>query len=438
MNFKKMIMLLLLLLLIGLVGCGKETEDNDTTNLQMVYWPGPESDAMQKVVDEYNETQGKEDKVNVEMVLISRDGTFEKQATMMSSESDEVDMYFTASYILGQHAPYLEPLGDDLDFDVYLDAAIDSLEIEGEKYAIPMDASTHFMFYRTDYIERLLEDENWKRKYRELSKEILNEEIDPKHPDEWSWDDYIVASAFFTEEVNSESPTKYGTILQMKNLFLNIFLWDNILWSEGGGWFDEQGEVILDSPEAKKAMEVYNTIYEAGYTTPDSTVAEFPEAQAAFSSGNIAFLVQWGTGFDELNNEDQSPNTANKVGIAPVPGKKIHVHGQGIGINKYSDKKEESLKWMEYLTTNKANEIYAEHGGITAVPEVMENFDKNPLLAEISKHIQEYGYYEPTLLETNQILQILADELSPAWVGEVESEDALLEAKNRIESLMND
>ena len=56
---------------------------NAATTVTMVLWPGPEGDAMQKVVDEYNKTQGKKDLVNVKMVLLSRDNTFAKEAALM-------------------------------------------------------------------------------------------------------------------------------------------------------------------------------------------------------------------------------------------------------------------------------------------------------------------------------------------------------------------
>jgi multiple sugar transport system substrate-binding protein len=83
---------------------------NAATRVKMVLWPGPEGDAMQKVVDLYNGGKGKTDNVNVKMILLSRDNTFAKEATLMKAKSSEYDIYFTASYLVGQHAPYLSDL----------------------------------------------------------------------------------------------------------------------------------------------------------------------------------------------------------------------------------------------------------------------------------------------------------------------------------------
>lgn len=431
---RKYILISLLIIVLSMVGCSND--DSNTTEVKMVYWPGPESEAMQHVVDEYNEGQGKEDDVSVDMLLISRDGTYEKEATMMSSKSNEVDLYFTASYIVGQHAPYLEPLDEELSLDNYLDLAVDSLKMDDETLALPMDASTHFLLYREDLMDDLLNNEESKAKYKDISKDILGNELEPKHPDEWEWDDFTAMSAFFTKTQNEDSPTKYGTSLQLKKLIMNIFLWNDVLWAEGGEWIDENGDVNINSDAGKKAMEVYHDIYTNELTSPDSSVAEFPETQAAMSSGNAAFAIQWGAGFTELNDPDSSPETAGKIGIAPIPGKKTHVQGQGVGLNKYSENKEAALKWMEYLTTEEANELYAEFGGTTAMESVMKS-SGNVILETTAQHIKEYGYTPPTLAETNKILESLTDDLTEAWLGEKDIYDSLEEAQVNLEEILD-
>src|SRR5438445_5600403 len=78
--------------------------------VRMVYWPGPESDAMRKVVDWYNANRTPADGTKVEMVLFSREGLFDKEAAVLAARSSEVDMVSTASYILGRHAPHMDSL----------------------------------------------------------------------------------------------------------------------------------------------------------------------------------------------------------------------------------------------------------------------------------------------------------------------------------------
>jgi multiple sugar transport system substrate-binding protein len=51
------------------------------TTVNMVLWPGPEGDAMQKVVDAWNKEQGTEQGVRIKMILLSRDNTFSRETT---------------------------------------------------------------------------------------------------------------------------------------------------------------------------------------------------------------------------------------------------------------------------------------------------------------------------------------------------------------------
>ncbi|MCP4306150.1 MAG: hypothetical protein GY788_14990 [bacterium] len=108
------------------------TEPTEAIGVTMVLWPGPEGDAMQQVVDVYNAGQGVEDGVNVEMVLLSRDDTFARELTEIAANSSAVDLYFTASYNVGQFANGLAPISDiDFDQSVYFPAALESLQVGG-------------------------------------------------------------------------------------------------------------------------------------------------------------------------------------------------------------------------------------------------------------------------------------------------------------------
>ena len=49
------------------------------TIVTFLFWPGPESEAMQVVIDEYNATRGTQDGVEVEMLLFSRQGKLRLQ-----------------------------------------------------------------------------------------------------------------------------------------------------------------------------------------------------------------------------------------------------------------------------------------------------------------------------------------------------------------------
>ena len=174
------------------VGLAVMPAANAATTVKMVLWPGPEGDAMQKVVDAYNASQGKKEGVTVKMILLSRDNTFAKEATLMKAKSSEYDIYFTASYLVGQHAPYLTALKGVND-SLYLAAPVNSLKVAGKQMALPLDTSLHFMYYRKDLIASLAANA---AKYTTIAKTVLGKDLKPNtNPATWSWDDALATAA---------------------------------------------------------------------------------------------------------------------------------------------------------------------------------------------------------------------------------------------------
>jgi ABC-type glycerol-3-phosphate transport system substrate-binding protein len=146
---------------------------------------------------------------------------------------------------------------------------------------VPTDLSLHFMYYRTDLLDKLLADAAWKARYEEISEKQLGKKLDPKDPDQWTWDDWAATALFFTKAINPGSPTRYGTVLQMKNLLFNMMVWHSTARSEGGDWMDASGKITVNSPAFRTALELYKKLYDAGASSKDSTTYEYAEANAA-------------------------------------------------------------------------------------------------------------------------------------------------------------
>jgi multiple sugar transport system substrate-binding protein len=418
-------------------GGGASGGGSGTTTVKMVAWPGPEGDALSKVVTKYNADQGKKDGVKVSVTLLSRQDTFSKETALMATKSSNMDIYFTASYNIGQYAPSLEPLSG-VDTSAYLPVAVDGLKYKDKLYALPLDVSNHFLYYRKDLVEKLLSDPSQKAEYEKVSASVLGTAREPKDPqtDNWDLDDYKAMSAYFSQSENPSSPTKYGTILQAKNLLYNTMLWNDVLWGYGGNWAKD-GKATIDSAAGKKAVQLYTDIYKRGWTSPDSSQAEFPETQAALQSGNVATAIQWSAAFAQLNDPKQSPEVAGKIAVAPVPGGKTHVHALALSLNKYSKNKPAALKWLKYLATPEAMTAYAIAGGIPPMPTVLTaQKDVNPVFTQISETIAKNGFSEPVFPKTFTAYSQLATDLSGAWVGQTPVDEAVKTANANLQKLL--
>ena len=428
----KKIMIALVSALSLVVGLAVLPAANAATTVKMVLWPGPEGDAMQKVVDEYNASQGKKDGVTVKMILLSRDNTFAKEAALMKAKSKEYDIYFTASYLVGQHAPYLSDLKGVKD-SLYLKASVDSLKVAGKQKALPLDTSLHFMYYRKDLVASLSANA---AKYTSIAKEVLGKDLKPNtNPATWSWDDALATAAFFTQKYNPDSPTKYGYALPAKNLLYNTMIWNDVLWGLGGNWL-KNGKPNLNTPTGKAAIDVYNTIYTKGLTSPESSQWEYAETNSALTSGNAAMALQWNAAYSELSTTGA---TKDQVGIAAPPGKgaRTHVHALAVGLNKFSKNQAASAKWMAYLATVPAMKAYATAGGVPSMPSILKGLvSKNASFANIIEYAGKFGYSESAGPREFDIYAALAEVLSPAWSGQKTSAEVAAAADEAIKKLL--
>lgn len=431
-----------LTLLVAILGLA-----NAQQKVTLLFWPGPESEAMQEVIDAYNAGQGQEDDVRVEQLLFSRQGFFDKELADLSAGSTEFDLNLVTTYTLGRYAPYLEPLGQYVSGDPaseFLPAALDSLAFEGNQYGVPTDVSLHFLFFRQDLIDRLLTDEEWQQTYGDITEERLGERLEPKQPADWTWQDYIGTSFFFTRSINPDSPTRFGTVLQLRNLIFNIMIWQSTLVSNGGNWLDEEGNVIVDSPAAERGLEIYQMIIDAKATPPGSINYEFAEANEAFRNGQAASMLQWNAAYTTLTNPEESPQVADKVGVAPPPagseGHATHVHSLGIGMNAASQNKEAAGKFVDYLFSEEAMQIYAEAGGSPPVDVVLSGMaEDRPDFEKLAQYLDEYAFVVQggTAGYAVPAYEALAEEFSAVWSGQQDIRSALQAVQSRMQEIVS-
>jgi multiple sugar transport system substrate-binding protein len=415
-------------------------------DVTLLFWPGPESDAMQKVIDAFNDGPGAEHGFKVDQLLFSREGYFDKEIADLAAGSTEFDLALVTTYTLGRYAPFLEPLDQYLApnvKDVFAAVALDSLSADGKVFGVPTDLSLHFLYYRKDLIDQLMSDQAWKDAYRRVTQEKMGMAMDPKAPEDWTWDDFVATALFFTQSINPDSPTQYGTALELKNLIFNIMIWQSTLVSNGGDWMDASGAVTIDSDAGKKGLETYQAIIDAGATPPGSLSYEYAEANAAFGGGNAATMLQWNAAFNTVNSPDEYPTTAGKVGIAPMPagpeGHKTHVHSLGIGLNTASENKEQAGIFLGWLASEDAMKVYGAAGGTPPVPSVLEAMaGERPEFPLVGQYAADYGFVVNggTAAQAVPTYEAIATAFSAVWSGQVSIEEGLAQAKAGMEAAM--
>ncbi|MFK0164299.1 ABC transporter substrate-binding protein [Rhizobium sp. NPDC090279] len=407
-------------------------------------WPGgSEETALRATADLYNKTASDADKV--ELLFFNRDGFFDKLQADMAAGSNAFDVNLVATYSIGRYAPYMEPIELNADASkVFGDTVLKTMQFDGKQYGVPTDLSLHFMYYRKDLVDALIADPDAKAKYAEISKKYLGKELAPKQPDDWTWDDWAATSLYFSKQVNRQSPVRYGTVLQMKNLLFNMMVFQSLPRSYGGDWMDASGNVTIDSDAYKTALKLYKTLYDAGASPKDSLSYEYAETNAAFSSRQAATALQWNAAAAELTDAKKSPAVADVTGIVAPPagpnGRADHIHGLGLGLNKNAQNKEGAVKFLKWLSSEDAALAYARAGGSPALtPDVVAKVAKErPDLVKLGEFASKYGYVMTgaTSAKALSVYELQAKEFTGYWSGQQSLDDALAHTKAGMQDLL--
>jgi multiple sugar transport system substrate-binding protein len=408
-------------------------------------WPGgPEEIALRKVADIYNAQAGRTDDDKVKLLFFNREGFFDKLQADMAAGSTTFDVNLVATYSLGKYAPFMDPISLPASAaDTFGATVLKTMQYDGKQFGVPTDLSMHFMYVRKDLIEKLLSDDGWKATYGEIAQKYLGKTRAPKPADEWTWDDYAATALFFTKAVNPKSPVRYGTVLQMKNLLFNMMVFGNVPRAYGGDWMDASGKITVDSPAYRTALGLYKMLYDAGATPKDSLSYEYPEANAAFGSGQVATMLQWNAAAADLDNKDKTPAVAGKIDTVAPPagpaGRFTHIHGLGLGLNKASTHKEAALRFLTWLAGPEAMIDYAKAGGSPAVSQAIAGtIEGRPDLAKLGRFAGQYGFVMTGATSANAlaVYEAQAKAFTGYWGGTDSLDASLQQATTAMTSLL--
>lgn len=392
-------------------------------------WPGgPEEAALRAVTEIYNAKADLAEENKVELLFTSRDGFFDKLQVDLAAGSTAFDVNLIATYSIGRYAPFMEPITlSDQAGAVFGDTVLKTMQFDGQQYGVPTDLSLHFLYFRQDLIDALLADDAAKAKYAEISQQHLGKAMEPKAPADWTWEDFVANALYFSQSVNPDSPTRYGTVIQAKNLLFNMMVFHSWPRSYGGNWMDDAGNITVDSEAYRTALSQAKMLFDLGATPPDSTSYEYAEANAAYSSGQVAAMVQWNAAASELTAAQAATGTTAPP--AGPEGKFTHIHGLGLGLNKAAENKDGAIAFLQWLSTEEAALAYAKAGGAPglAAETAAKLAADRPDLVQVGEYASTYGFVMNggTSEKALTVYEAQAKEFTGFWAGTQDLDTAL-------------
>jgi len=130
-----------------------------------------------------------------------------------------------------------------------------------------------------------------------------------------TFDEYLKAAKALTVDTDGDGKIDQYGVAILGGMPSNYFFFSAFLWANGADYFDENNNVVIDSPEAIEALEYYGKL--AKFAPPGVVNTGNLEVAVQFAKGLVSMIRFPGrllTTIDEYN-----PGLASKIDIVPIP-----------------------------------------------------------------------------------------------------------------------
>lgn len=299
--------------------------------------------------------------------------------------------------------------------------AIDGATINGKVWGVPIEVDNYALVY---------------------NKKLLAEAGFKKPPQKWI--DLVRMAPKLTRKNPDGSISQYG--------FAFLAGWDSavvhpylaLLYSNGGTFLSKDfKECLLDRKEAIEALEAELELFKNGATNTAASAFNFP-------NGTIAMMIMapWYETSLKVGFKDKYQEI---VGVVPIPYlKKPATCGYTwlIGVDSASKNKKQAwdfIRWMTIHTMSsgatRMGELMAKNIG--AIPPRRSDLDKfpnelNDLYTQTFVKELIHTIQEPNVAQGQEIKTALMREIVETWNGRKTAEQALKDAKKKIDKILSE
>jgi multiple sugar transport system substrate-binding protein len=268
--------------------------------------------------------------VNVEWLKISDVPSESRKfyVTSFLAKSPTPDVFAVDIIWPGEFAKrgWIAPLSDhfsDEDEAAYNSAFIDAATVDGEVYGVPLFVDGTAFFYRKDLLEK-------------YGLGVPN-----------TWEEVIASAKTVLEGENDPQLTGFVSMwAKIEGLFMN---WLSFVYGNGGTFFDDNGKVAVNSPEAIHATQTMVDFLYKHEIANESILSMRPDdARTLFQQGRSVFLMVQDFVYGPLSADD-SP-VAGKFDFKRNPYFADHedapataMGGYLLAVNANSEHKEEAI-----------------------------------------------------------------------------------------------
>lgn len=377
--------------------------DGEAINLTHWFWSDSDmhTQLMQSIVQKFNESNGKNITVNLE--IVPWDGgqysTDLLTAAVGGGGPDTAGFKVTASPaflnndLLEPLDAYIEnwELKDDI-AQVYYDT-FRGVSDDGKLYLMPWNVQVLYVYYRPSYFEA----------------------VGIKVPE--TYEEFLEACRKCTTTIDGQQVYGYG----MRGSNGGQEPWGSFIYARGGSFED------LTSPESVQGMQDFIDLYKDGCTPPSATGDGYNEIMANFYSGMTAMTIQHiGTSVNAVET------FGDDVSAFPFPdspdGRWTSLGDTETVMFKSCQHKEAAFEWMAFLAAGEGQYDWCTGTGNVPVSKTVQESDaiRENRFMQISIDGQDFAGILPIREETTEwISPLWPATIQQALLGEITAEEAM-------------
>ncbi|WP_172293704.1 extracellular solute-binding protein [Pseudoruegeria sp. HB172150] len=339
-------------------------------------------------------------------------GQCQDKVTTLAVAGTPVALAYVGSRTLKEFAEFglIEPIPmSDEEKASYYPNVVGTVTYQGEQWGIPVAFSTKALYWNKDLFEEA--------------------GLDPETPPA-TWEEVIADAKAVTENTDAAG---FGLVAKTFDNTMHQFL--HWVYTNNGKVIDDDGNIVLNSPENLAALEAYKTL--VPYSEEGPTAYEQNEVRAIFLDGGVSMIhasigavsrladtdINWGVANLPLGPEAQGPGTLLITDSLAV------FSGTGV--------EEQAISLAKFLTAPAAQEEYDLNAGLTPLrpsPTIDALVAEKPYWAPYIEGI-EYGGPEPLFTDYRAFQNIMIEMVQSVVTGKAEPADALAKADAELKEL---
>jgi len=334
---------------IGIAGLGAcSAAMAQSTEITVATVNNPDMVTMQSMMSAFNEAHPD---IKVNWVTLPENELRQKVTTDIASGAGQYDVVTVSNYETPIWAKndWLKPM-DDLPEDYAVDDLLtpvkDGLSVDGTLYALPFYAESSVTYYRKDLFEK----------------------AGLEMPEKPTWDQIKEYAA----KIHSPSDGVYGVCLRgLPGWGQNMALFDTMVNSFGGRWFDMDWQPQLTSDEWKNAANAYVELLD-NYGPPGVTSNGFTESETLFANGQCGMWVDSTVAASYVSDPETS-KVAENVGFAQAPYQTTEKGSNwlftwALAVPQSSQHQDAAETFVEWATSQDYIQAVADEKGWLSVP----------------------------------------------------------------------